>query len=157
MLTRLIVLYCLLALLPGCKNNTGNPTSKSATKFDSDEKKISNNTYCAAVEYYNPNTETRSSYTLTVDVNNNKIVEIHWPNGGRIDQENFKPSELDQDGHTEFTNEKGYKYDVQIIGKGEDCFKNVPLAVQCRGFTKSGQRCKHMTDNPNGLCWQHQN
>jgi hypothetical protein len=28
--------------------------------------------------------------------------------------------------------------------------------VQCRGFTKSGTRCKHMTSIANGYCYQHQ-
>jgi len=28
--------------------------------------------------------------------------------------------------------------------------------VQCRGFTKAGTRCKHMTSIANGYCYQHQ-
>jgi hypothetical protein len=28
--------------------------------------------------------------------------------------------------------------------------------VQCRGFTKAGTRCKHMTSIANGFCYQHQ-
>jgi hypothetical protein len=28
--------------------------------------------------------------------------------------------------------------------------------VQCSAMTKSGKRCKRMTDNENGKCWQHQ-
>jgi hypothetical protein len=28
--------------------------------------------------------------------------------------------------------------------------------VQCKGFTKSGTRCKHMTRIGNGYCFQHQ-
>lgn len=28
--------------------------------------------------------------------------------------------------------------------------------VQCKGFTKSGTRCKHMTSIANGYCFQHQ-
>jgi len=27
--------------------------------------------------------------------------------------------------------------------------------VQCRGITKSGTRCKHMTSLGNGFCFQH--
>ncbi len=27
--------------------------------------------------------------------------------------------------------------------------------VQCSATTKSGNRCKRMTKNPNGKCWQH--
>ena len=28
--------------------------------------------------------------------------------------------------------------------------------VQCKGLTKSGSRCKHMTSIANGYCYQHQ-
>ena len=28
--------------------------------------------------------------------------------------------------------------------------------TQCRGYTKSGTRCKHMTSIANGYCYQHQ-
>jgi hypothetical protein len=28
--------------------------------------------------------------------------------------------------------------------------------VQCKGFTKAGSRCKHMTSIANGYCYQHQ-
>lgn len=28
--------------------------------------------------------------------------------------------------------------------------------VQCKGFTKNGTRCKHMTSIANGYCYQHQ-
>ena len=28
--------------------------------------------------------------------------------------------------------------------------------VQCSAMTKAGKRCKRMTDNENGKCWQHQ-
>lgn len=29
-------------------------------------------------------------------------------------------------------------------------------AVQCKGTTKKGKRCKRKTNNANGYCWQHQ-
>ena len=29
-------------------------------------------------------------------------------------------------------------------------------SVQCRGITQAGARCKRMTTNENGFCWQHQ-
>lgn len=32
----------------------------------------------------------------------------------------------------------------------------VPRSVQCRGTTKKGTRCKHMTRNVNGYCYQHE-
>jgi hypothetical protein len=35
------------------------------------------------------------------------------------------------------------------VAKGES------ITVQCKGITKSGTRCKHMTSNANGYCFQH--
>lgn len=74
------------------------------------------NTYCADVEYYNPNTGTRSSYTLNVEVEDNELTVIHWPNGGWLDEDHFSPEELDSDGSCSFTSDKGYEYTVQITG-----------------------------------------
>jgi len=28
-------------------------------------------------------------------------------------------------------------------------------AVQCKGYTKNGKRCKRKTTDPSGYCWQH--
>lgn len=113
-------------------------------------------TYCAEVEYYNPNTGTNSSYTLTVVVEDNEVTRINFPNGAWLDNEHFSDATLDDQGLASFTSDKGYDYEIQIIGKEEGCFTNVPSAVQCIGVTKQGRRCKNMTDNPNQLCWQHQ-
>jgi hypothetical protein len=30
------------------------------------------------------------------------------------------------------------------------------ITVQCNGYTKAGNRCKHMTSIANGYCYQHQ-
>lgn len=30
------------------------------------------------------------------------------------------------------------------------------ITVQCKGYTKAGTRCKHMTRIANGYCYQHQ-
>ena len=55
-----------------------------------------------------------------------------------------------------FTSEKGYDYSIQIISESNGCFESVPMAYQCIGTTEDGGQCEHLTDNPNGLCWQHQ-
>ena len=34
--------------------------------------------------------------------------------------------------------------------------KSTSAAVQCKGITKKGARCKRKTTNENGYCWQHQ-
>ncbi len=113
-------------------------------------------TYCADVEYYNPNSGTNSDYTLKVEVENNEVIQINWPNEGWMDNDHFSGAELDEDGYTSFTSDKGYDYEIQITGEADNCFVDVPQAYQCSGTTEDGDECENMTDNSNGLCWQHQ-
>jgi hypothetical protein len=77
-------------------------------------------TYCADVEYYNPNTGTRSDYTLKVDVENNELVRIYFGNGGWLDSDHMTPQELDENGECTITSDRNYEYAVNI--KGKDCF-----------------------------------
>jgi len=167
MTIRFIIKIFFSLLLFGCQSNTRRNSDDKFSKpitNSSKEKNVTNDedsylddTYCAELEYHNPNTGTKSSYILTVKVESNEIVEIHWPNGGKLDENHFSGANLDEEGHASFTNDKGYEYDVQIVGLSAGCFNNVPMVKQCKGITKNGKRCRHMTDNQNGLCWQHQN
>lgn len=167
MTTRFIIKIFIVLLFVACKSkstiNNGDKSSKGETtnsyekNISKDEDGYSDNTYCADVHYHNPITGTQSSYTLTVKVESNEVVEIEMPNGGSLNENNFSNASLDEDGHSSFTSDKGYEYEVQIIGQSEGCFNNVPMVRQCKGITKSGNRCKHMTDNSNQFCWLHQN
>lgn len=138
-------------------NSTG-PSSYSSTQIDqSENKKFPDDRYCAEVDYYNPNTGTHSSYTLTVEVESNEITKIYFPNGGWLDNDHFQSAELGEDGTTIFTSDKGYEYVITIIGSSHNCFTDdVPISVKCKGETEEGDQCENMTDNSNGLCWQHQ-
>ena len=49
--------------------------------------------YCANVSYFNPNTATKSAYTLNVEVSQNKVVRIIFGNGGWIDSDHKTPME----------------------------------------------------------------
>jgi hypothetical protein len=110
--------FILLLLLSfGCDSNKN--YNSETEENDSDEYGYEDGTYCADVTYYNPNTGTKSTYTLEVDVENNELVKIYWSNGGWLDEEDFSVQELDEDGYCSFTNDRGYEYDVQITG--EDC------------------------------------
>ena len=41
--------------------------------------------------------------------------------------------------------------------KKEDSKEKLTTSVQCKGITKSGNRCKNMTLNPSGYCYLHEN
>jgi hypothetical protein len=166
----LITLFSLFLLLLSCKNNSEDIPAESfySNQNDSvveDEEETneeelavngySDDTYCAEVEYYNPNTGTRSNYTLTVEVYNNEVTEINFPQGW-LDGDQFSSEELDKNGECDIRTYRGYQYSIKIIGSSSGCFEDEPKAIQCNGVTDDGTPCEHLTDNQNGYCWQHQ-
>jgi len=113
-------------------------------------------TYCVDVDYYNPKTGTASSYRLDAIVDSEVLKRLTFPSGGYLDHTDF--------GDVLFKNDaavaaiKGGKtYRVKILKKGGDCFSDVPKANQCLGNSKSGQRCKNLTDNSYRYCRIHNN
>ncbi|WP_229684252.1 hypothetical protein [Flavobacterium limi] len=77
-------------------------------------------TYCAEIEYYYSETGTNSTYTLEVEIENNELTVIHWPNGGWLDSSHFIPPDI-SDGEASFTSDEGVDYTVKIIGNEGDC------------------------------------
>lgn len=151
------IILSICFVLASCSNKPG--TNKLVTTEPGGDSKnqFPDDTYCAKVEYHNPNTGTNSSYTLTVEVISGKVTQINFPGGGQVDSDHFSGAALDNTGTASFKSDKAYEYQIKIIGNSSECFtKNVPKASQCAGITKKGARCKRMTDNPNHLCWQHQ-
>ncbi|MCB9319588.1 MAG: hypothetical protein H6570_09920 [Lewinellaceae bacterium] len=118
-------------------------------------KNIYDGAYCAEVTYYNPNTGRESEYTLTIVVDDNELDRINFPNG-HLGNDHYEHTEFDWEGYLNFTSERGYEYSVQIIGEASGCYDDLPKAIQCLGITKDGSRCKRLTDNPSGYCWQHE-
>ena len=75
---------------------------------------LSSGDHIAEVSYYNPNTETESNYTLTVEVSVNQLVRIYWPNGGWLDTDDFDMVYFDSGGYCSFITDRGYEYTVEI-------------------------------------------
>lgn len=111
----------LLLFSISCNNNSnGNQSSSKTEEYSSvNEDNESENdgykdgTYCAEVEYYNPSTGTRNTYDLDVEVENSELTEIHWPNGGWLDETHFNSEDI-TNGECEFTSDKGYQYTVNL-------------------------------------------
>ena len=74
-----------------------------------------NGTYTASVDYYNPNTEYSATYTLEVEVADNEVTVIYFPNDGFLDDDHISPSELDASGYVSIDGEDGKTYEVQIL------------------------------------------
>ena len=73
-------------------------------------------TYCADVSYSNPNTGTENTYQLNIEIENQELLRILWPNGGWLDDDHFSNVVFDNRGYASFTSDKGYDYTIQING-----------------------------------------
>jgi hypothetical protein len=109
-----------------CNNNNDNRSASDNDEYssqgennESKEEGNKNGTYCAQVEYYNPSTGTRNTYDLDVEVEGGELTEIHWPNGGWLDDTHFNPEDI-TNGECEFTSDRGYRYTV-ILGEFGSC------------------------------------
>ena len=68
----------------------------------------------ATVNYSNSKTNYTATYTLNVTVQDCEVKVIHFPNGGYLDSDHIKPTELDSKGDAKVIGEKGKEYDVHI-------------------------------------------
>ncbi|MCD9575674.1 hypothetical protein [Flavobacterium soyae] len=87
---------------------------------DFEEDGYPDGTYCAEIDYYYSETGTNSTYILLVEIENNELIEIHWPNGGWLDNSHFTPPDISS-GEASFTSDRGVDYTVKIIGNNGDC------------------------------------
>jgi hypothetical protein len=117
----IILIFIILMTLLECRSYLTNDgeLNKENTVEDQYEDGFEDGTYCAEVDYYNPNTGTRSDYTLEVEVENNEVVRISFGNGGWLDSEHITPQELDENGECTITSDRNYEYGIKIIG--QDC------------------------------------
>lgn len=166
----IVLLFSVFSLFICCKNNSEIISEDSfysnqnvsvtedievTNEEEQSDNGYSDDTYCAEVEYYNPNTGTRSNYILTVEVYNNEVTKINFPQGW-LDGDQYSSEELDENGECDIRTYRGYQYSIKIIGSSSGCYEDEPKAVQCNGITEDGTPCEHLTDNQNGYCWQHQ-
>jgi hypothetical protein len=119
----LFIALILLLFLEGCyENDDSVQESEEETEEKKDTKTYGyeDGTYCADVEYYYSKTGTRSKYTLKIEIEDNYLVKILWPNGGWLDDSHYTQPEID-DGTAEFTSDAGVEYTVEVTGKEDDC------------------------------------
>ena len=114
-----LFLFSLFLCNVGCNNSGSIDRSEKIDEYYTENDEYEDGTYCAEVTYYNPNTETRNTYTLEVEVEDNELVKIYWGNGGWLDEDHFYAQEIDESGTCSFTSDKGYQYDIEITGT--DC------------------------------------
>ena len=160
---KFLVAILSIFLLFACKSKSTSPESDSGTgtnstysspsdnasaeSSSSSSEKYEDGTYCADVEYYNPNTGTQSDYQLAVQVESGSVTEIEFPQGWLDDSHFSSDGEL-EDNETEIESDKGYTYTVTITGTTPCTYDRV--AVRCLGIDKDGSRCRKLTADPTG-------
>lgn len=75
---------------------------------------LSDGIYLGQVYYHNPHTGHSNSIKLKVEVQDNKLVKIYWPNGGWLDDSHFSPPRI-YNGRAAFYSDKGIEYKIKII------------------------------------------
>lgn len=114
---KLYFLFILLLFLQCSKNNDDSNFSSNDIAAMVSDSYYQDGTYCAEVEYYNPDTGTRNTYNLDVEVENGELTVIHWPNGGWLDDSHFSPEDITS-GSCSFTSDRGYEYTVNLKDYG---------------------------------------
>lgn len=120
-------LFILITLFASCNDSSDRSSNnKSSNYYDEssesdyyedeyyEEEGFEDDTYSATVDYYNPKTGYSATYTLDVEVEDNQVTIIYFPNDGYLDDDHIWPDDLDEDGFVSIEGEEGKTYDVQI-------------------------------------------
>jgi hypothetical protein len=70
--------------------------------------------YTATVDYYNPETEYSSTYTLDVEVANCEVIQINFPNDGYLDEDSISNTTIHENGDAFIDGEDGKTYEVHL-------------------------------------------
>ncbi len=124
-----IIYLFLLCLFISCKDSESDSTyqntddssyheSDDETDYEEDEddyeQGIEDGDYWASVDYYNPETGYSATYTLEVEVYDNEITTIYFPNDGYLDDSHIYAEELDDDGYAFIQGNDGRTFEVQL-------------------------------------------
>jgi hypothetical protein len=111
--------------------------------------------YCADVTYKHVRTGKNLTQKLLVDVKDNHITHIAFPEDN-ADTSAIIPNLIPDNGQMAILTKNGLSYFVKMVGPAEKC-RLASNMVQCKGQKKNGERCQRMTDHPSATCWQHRN
>ncbi|MCK0125821.1 hypothetical protein MWU76_15630 [Gelidibacter sp. F2691] len=172
---KLILLCGLVILFNSCKEKTSRSNSyyndSESNYYSEIEEAYPDDSYCSDVDYYNPDTGTRSSYTLNVEVEDNEVTVIHFSRGW-LDSSEFSSEALDEVGYCSITLYDGRQFDIQITGSEcsfsdgyriESDIEDEIAAVTCPrcGFSKYEydtycSSCEDLIENTCSRCGGHE-
>ncbi|MBA6154672.1 hypothetical protein [Gelidibacter maritimus] len=168
---KLILILGLIIFFNSCKEKTSRSNSyyndSESNYYYEDQEAYPDDTYCSDVDYYNPDTGTRSSYTLNVEVEDNEVTVIRFSSGW-LDSSEFSSEALDDDGYCSITLYDGRRFDIQITGSEcsfsdgyriESDIEDEIAAVTCPkcGFSKEEydtycSSCENLIENTCSRC-----
>lgn len=102
------------------ENNRGSIETSDETQTNensnnnSNSCNLSDDTYSATVDYYNPETGYSQTYNLDVEVEDCQVVQINFPKGGWLDQDHINAADIDEDGDASVDGEDGRTYEIHI-------------------------------------------
>lgn len=150
----IILLSGLIVFIYSCNATNADETNLDKIPEESDNE-YQDGTWCADVEYYNPNTGTRNTYKLNVEVENNQLIEIDWPNGGWLDETHFNAEDI-SDGECSITSDRGYEYTITLDSKGgcnsTDAFR-LQRDVEDDEEAITCPKCGDEKDDSDDLCY----
>lgn len=75
---------------------------------------IEDGTQSATVDYYNPTTGHRATYSLDVEVENCQVIQINFSNGGYLDSDHIDPADIDDNGDASVEDDRGRRFEVHL-------------------------------------------
>lgn len=115
-----IYAIAIITALTACNNKNSDQKPRYDLTESLFRKGYKNGTYCAEIDYYYSETGSHTTYTFEVDIEENRLTYIHWPDGEWYDSSNFSSPDI-SDGEANFTSEMGAEYNIKIISREGEC------------------------------------
>lgn len=111
------IIFCLLIFfITACTNNQSNDDSVNNDDVSNTTSNchIDDGTHSATVDYYNPKTGYKNTYTLNVEVEDCQVVTIYFENGGSLDDSHIDAADIDENGDAHVEDDRGRSYNIHI-------------------------------------------
>lgn len=115
-----IISITLVGLLISCNSKTDKKSYEhpsNSSKAEAYNCTFENGTYSATVRYYKSESNSSTTHTLDVDVENCMVTEIHLPNNKCLDGDHIFNTTIDANGIAFIDGDNGWTYQVSIHSK----------------------------------------
>lgn len=113
-ITSISLLVCILLSCGNSSKSQQYNSIEDEEYYDNEDNGIEDGTYCADVDYYNPDTGYSATYTLDVEVQDGCVTTIFFPDDGYLDDSHIDATELDDDGNCVIYDDEGREFSIHI-------------------------------------------